>query len=662
MTHPDILICAIDPYFLEKEGSWFRENRERIATAGLSQPFFQHRTMSLSEGHSLRLSAFLRRLDELHYEKVFTAEFPGEFSHRGGVVDVFPLFFPRPVRVEFAGNSVASIEELPGDSEDEAKARAVLKKRLASQKTFSDLKDLKEGDYLVHLDHGVARFAGMVRFEDFREFFALEYAGGDKLFVPVGLERKLSRYAGFEEPSVSRLGTLAWHKTKKRAKEDAERFAKELLSLYAEREAERRPPYPPPSEVDRALWAAFPYEETPDQKQAIEDILHDLQENTPMDRIVCGDVGFGKTEIALRTMAYAAGSGRQAVLLCPTTLLAHQHYATFRDRLKHLPFTVALVSRFGTEKEKEQVLESVAEGSADVIIGTHRLLSDRVRFRNLGLLVIDDEHKFGVGQKEKLRKVRSSVDTLSLSATPIPRTLYFALSSLKKISFVRTPPKGRLPVRTHVMPFKKEKVKEALLKGLEDKGQVYFLHNRIETIGKVRSFVTSLIPDIPVGLAHGRMRERELVEVMDKFRSGTLRVLITTTIIESGLDIPSVTAVIVDGAENLGLSQAYQIKGRAGRGSRRAEAFFFFREKLRGKARDRLQALREAEGLGQGYQIALRDMEIRGAGNILGKEQSGTARKVGLNLYCQLLTEAVEKFKGEPLANVENTGKVEESI
>ena len=652
-----VLIVAITPYFLEKGWLWFEENFQKILKAAKTQPFFQENTFLLEQGQNLSLSELLRKLDELGYEKVFEVRDPGEFSHQGGMVDIFPLNRNTDLRIEFVGNKIESIEELSIEVKEDS-SRAILKKRLQSQKAYSDLKGIKEGDYLVHLDHGIARFTGLTndqfpnpnssnpRYQILdTKYYILEYAAGDKLFVPVGLERKLSRYVGFGEPRVSRLGSPFWIKTKRKIREEVEKLAKELLGLYATREVSLRPSYNPPDELSARVSSSFPYQETPDQIQALQDIEEDLTKEEPMDRIVVGDVGFGKTEIALRTMVRTTEQGYQATLLAPTTILAHQHFQNFKERLKDLPLKVQLLSRLQTKKEQGKILQEIKKGTVDIVIGTHRLLSKDVEFQKLGLLVIDDEQRFGVKQKEKLRELRTSLDMLSLSATPIPRTLYMSLSSLKSMSMVQTPPEGRFPVSVVVQKRNNKIVKEAIEKELKRRGQVYYLHNRIGTINMVKTTLEKLAVKVKIGIVHGRLKEKEMIRVMNDFQEKKYNVLLATTIIENGLDLPNVNTLIVEDATRLGLSQAYQIKGRIGRAHVQSFAWFLHGSNLSDKAKLRLQALKEAGELGSGYKIALRDMEIRGAGNILGKEQSGNVNVVGLNLYCQMLSEAVEKLK-----------------
>jgi len=656
-----ILIAGITPYFLEKENFWFQQNITKILEARKTQSFFEDNTLYLEKNQTYNFSQFLRKLDEMGYERVWQVSEPGEFAQRGGIVDVFPINLNQAVRFEFLGNKVESIGQLPFRIKDEKSAKELLKKKLKSQKLFSDLKGLKQGDYLVHLDHGIGKFVGYHIFYDREKnrinYYLLEYDQGDKLYVPVGLERKLSRYIGFVEPKISRLGSSFWQRVKRKVKEEAEKLARELLEIYAKREVSTRPPYLPDDEIDFQLTSSFQYEETPDQIETLEEIKKDLEKEKPMDRLLCGDVGFGKTEVALRTMIKAAKSGYQVAMICPTTILANQHFQNFKKRLKDLPIKIAILSRLQLKKEQKEIIEDLKTGKIDIVIGTHRILSPDVTFKNLGLLIIDDEQRFGVRQKEKLKRIRASLDVLSLSATPIPRTLYLALSSLKDISLIQTPPIGRLPVKTFVLPFSEEVIKKAIEEEVKRKGQVYYLHNRVETIETVKKFLENLVPNANFGIAHGRLKEKKLVQVMSDFQNKKIDVLVATTIIENGLDLPNVNTLIVADSTRLGLSEAYQIRGRIGRSHIQAFAYFLYGSHLSEKvypvrsrrlsngAKMRLDALKEAEELGSGYKIALKDLEIRGAGNILGKEQSGNINRVGLNLYCQMLSEAIERLK-----------------
>ncbi len=657
-----ILIVSVTPYFLDKGFLWFEENLQQMLEARHTQNFFEDNIIFLEKDHSFQFSQFLRKLDEMGYERVFKVSDPGEFSQRGGIVDVFPINLKNAVRLDFLGNEVDQIKILDIEIENEERAKNILKKKLKSQKLFSELKGLKPGDYLVHLDHGIARFAGIENFqfsvsafhsnqkveapESENKYYVLEYDKDDKLYVPIGLERKLSRYVGFQDPKISRLGSSLWQKTKRAIKENVEKLAKELLQLYAQKEVSERAPYIEDKEMENQFRAGFAFQETPDQLQTIEDIKNDLQKTKPMDRIVCGDVGFGKTEVAMRTALLASANSRQTALICPTTILANQHFNSFKKRFDKLPVRIAMLSGLQNKSEQKKITGDLKEGKIDIIIGTHRLLSRDVEFKNLQLLIIDDEQKFGVKQKEKLRQLKSSLDVLSLSATPIPRTIYLAMSSLKNISLMQTPPAGRQSIKTEVLEYKEKTVKKIINAELKRKGLVYFLHNRVQTIEMKAHELKKLCPKAKIDLIHGRMPEKKLIKIMDDFQKEKTNVLVATTIIESGLDLPNVNTIIIEDSTRLGLSQAHQIRGRVGRSGTKSFAYFMYNKKdLSPQVKERLKTLEDAQELGAGYRIAIRDLELRGAGNILGKEQSGAINKVGLNLYSQLLSESIEKFK-----------------
>ncbi len=584
------------------------------------------------------------------YERVFKVSDPGEFSRHGGIIDVFPINIKNAVRLDFLGNEVDEIKILETKIDDEEKSKEILKKRLKSQKIFSELKGLKPGDYLVHLDHGIGKFIGIEKFqtsvEEFQEYYVLQYDKEDKLYIPLGLERKLSRYVGFQDPKISRLGSSLWQKTKKKIKEDVEKLAKELLQLYAQKEFVERAPYIEDKELEAQFKTGFAFQETPDQLQTIEDIKDDLQKTKPMDRIVCGDVGFGKTEVAMRTALLALANNRQTALICPTTILANQHFNSFKKRFEKLPARIALLSGLQTKLEQQKIVKDLKDGRIDILIGTHRLLSKDVEFKNLQLLIIDDEQKFGVKQKERLRQLKSSLDVLSLSATPIPRTIYLALSSLKNISLMQTPPLGRQAIKTEVLPYDEKFIKKIIGDEFKRKGQVYFLHNRVQSIEMKAAELKKLCPKAKISSIHGRMPEKQLIRIMDDFQNEKTNVLVATTIIENGIDFPNVNTIIIEDATRLGLSQAHQIRGRVGRSGTKSFAYFMYDEKnLTPLVKERLKALEDSQELGSGYRIAIRDLELRGAGNILGKEQSGAINKIGLNLYSQMISEAIEKFK-----------------
>jgi transcription-repair coupling factor (superfamily II helicase) len=507
--------------------------------------------------------------------------------------------------------------------------------------------DLKVGDYVVHEDHGVARFAGFETREVggvTRDYLYLEYKGEDRVYVPTDQLAKLSRYVGAGgEPSLSALGGKRWQNMKARARKAAGAIAGELLNLYAERRTRKGHAFGADGEWQMTMEAAFPYRETADQIEAIESVKGDMEAEQPMDRLLCGDVGFGKTEVALRAAVKAAADGKQVLMLVPTTILAQQHFGTFRERLADLPFVVEGVSRLRKPAAVKAVLADFEAGKVDILIGTHRLLSRDVRAKDLGLVIVDEEQRFGVKQKELLRQLKLKVDVLALSATPIPRTLQMSLAGLRDISTIETPPEGRRPVRTYVGPYDEDLVRHSIERELERGGQAFFLHNRIDSLPEVVERLRGLVPKARFAEAHGQMDESRLEETMLGFLRGDADCLVTTTIIESGLDIPSANTLIVERADQLGLAQAYQIRGRVGRSRERAFAYLLYpsAEALTEDAAARLSTLADHTELGSGFKIAMRDLDIRGAGDLLGEEQSGHVAAVGFELYCQMIDEAV---------------------
>jgi len=512
--------------------------------------------------------------------------------------------------------------------------------------------DLRVGDFVVHEDHGVARFAGFETREVggvTRDYLYLEYKGEDRVYVPTDQLAKLSRYVGAGgSPTLSALGGKRWQNMKARARRAAGALAGELINLYAERRARKGHAFGPDGEWQLSLESGFPYRETADQSEAIEAVKGDMESEQPMDRLVCGDVGFGKTEVALRAAVKAISDGKQAMVLVPTTILAQQHLGTFRERLADLPFVVEGVSRLRPPAEVKEVLAGFEAGKVDIIIGTHRLLSRDVRAKDLGLVVVDEEQRFGVKQKELLRQLKLKVDVLALSATPIPRTLQMSLAGLRDISTIETPPEGRRPVRTYVGPYDEDLVAKAIHRELERDGQAFVLHNRIDSLPETVERLRGLVPGARFAEAHGQMDERQLEETMLEFLRGGADCLVTTTIIESGLDIPNANTLIVERADQLGLAQAYQIRGRVGRSRERAFAYLLYpsAEALTEEAAARLSTLADHTELGSGFKIAMRDLDIRGAGDLLGEEQSGHVAAVGFELYCQLIDEAVAEARG----------------
>jgi len=528
------------------------------------------------------------------------------------------------------------------------------RERRIGGRALQSFADLRSGDFIVHEDHGVGKLLGFETKEVAgvtRDYLFLGFRGDDRLYVPHEQLGKVSRYIGADNtmPALSKLGGKAWDNLKTRARESVRELAGELLALYAQRQQAPGVAYDLRHEYLERLEAEFPYRETPDQQAAIEAVKEDLEAPRPMDRLVCGDVGFGKTEVAIRAAFAVAVNGKQALMLAPTTILAEQHWHTFRDRYRDFPVRVEMVSRFRPPKEVKQVLADFQEGKVDVLIGTHRILSRDVIPKELGLVILDEEQRFGVAQKELLRSLRLEVDVLTLSATPIPRTLHMSLSGLRDISIIETPPVGRRPIRTTVSEFDEEIVKQALEREIERGGQAFYLHNRVDTIDEATEKLRQLVPSLRFLEAHGQMRERELEEKMHAFLRGDADVLVSTTIIESGLDIPQANTLIVERADQLGLSQLYQIRGRVGRSDVTAHAYLFYPDmsELSPEARARLATLADHTELGAGFAIAMRDLEIRGAGNLLGDEQSGHVAALGFELYVELLAEAVAELSGE---------------
>ncbi len=526
--------------------------------------------------------------------------------------------------------------------------RPLYRRRVAPESLYADL---TPGDYVVHEDYGIGIFRGLITLAlegEEREYLLVEYAGRDRLYVPVYQVDQLSRYVGADEapPALSRLGSAEWSQVKARARRAVEEVARELLELYAARELAPGHAFSPDTPWQAELEAAFPYVETPDQERAIAEVKADMERPRPMDRLICGDVGYGKTEVALRAAFKAVMDGKQVAVLVPTTVLAQQHYTTFRHRLAPFPVVVEHLSRFRTPAEQARILEGLREGRVDIVIGTHRLLQKDVAFKDLGLVIIDEEQRFGVTHKERLKKLRTEVDVLTMTATPIPRTLYLSLTGVRDISIIETPPEERLPVVTYVGPYDTQLVRRAILRELERSGQVFYVHNRVQTIESVHHRLGRIVPEARIAVAHGQMPERELEETMLRFVAREMDVLLCTSIIESGLDIPNVNTLIVEQAERFGLAQLYQLRGRVGRGARRAYAYFLHSPgRLTEDARQRLETIREFSDLGAGYSIAMRDLELRGAGEILGTRQSGHIAAIGFDLYTRLLARAVEELR-----------------
>ena len=520
------------------------------------------------------------------------------------------------------------------------------------KKSLVSLSSLSPGDYVVHEEEGIGIFRGWkeMTVEGIKRVYVeIEYGRGDILYLPADKIYLLQKYvgAGEEKPRINRLGKDEWARTKERAKRAAEKVAQDLVEVYARRQLEEGYSFSPDTPWQKELELSFPFLETPDQKKAIEEVKKDMESPRPMDRLICGDAGYGKTEIAIRAAFKAVMDGKQVAVLAPTTLLSEQHYVTFRERMKDFPVTVAVLNRFRTPQEQKSILKKVEKGEVDIIIGTHRLLQKDVFFKDLGLLIVDEEQRLGVRHKEQLKKLKSNLDVLTLTATPIPRTLYLSLLGLRDISVVETPPEARKPVYTLVMPRDKKVIKEALEREIEREGQVFYVCPRIRNLMPVKEELDDLIPGVKVALAHGRMGGKELEKVMEDFYRGKISVLLCTTIVGIGLDVPNANTIIVDPATLFGLAQLYQLRGRVGRFDREAYAYFLYPPRLTGEARERLEALLEFGATGSGMKLALRDLEIRGAGNILGMEQHGFIQEVGFSLYTRLLEEEIARLRGE---------------
>lgn len=527
--------------------------------------------------------------------------------------------------------------------------------RRTATESRSFAQSLEPGEYVVHVDHGIAKFTGLVRMTTAgveREYLLLEYEKGDKLYVPVDQSDRVSRYGtGGTSPSLNKLGSGEWVKTKRRVRRAVREMAFELIQLYAYRESGRGFQFPEDSKWDFELGESFPYQETVDQAKAIDAVKADMESIKPMDRLVCGDVGFGKTEVAIRAAFKAVNGGKQVAVLVPTTVLALQHFNTFRERLGSFPVRVEMLSRLRTRKQQDEILDGLRKGTVDIVIGTHRLVQKDVVFKDIGLVVVDEEQRFGVRQKEFLKQRRTEVDVLSMSATPIPRTLNLSMSGLRDISMIETAPRERLPIRTFVTPFTDRLAREIILREIDRGGQVYVVHNRVHDIDRLANRLRKLVPEARFGIGHGQMDEHVLEEVMLGFIRREFDVLVSTTIIESGVDIPNVNTIIIDNADALGLTQLYQLRGRVGRSNHRAYAYLLYQpnKSIREEAQERLETIQEATELGAGLRVAMRDLEIRGAGNILGGEQSGHIATVGYDLYMRLLKQAIEEIRaGSP--------------
>ncbi|WP_163583002.1 transcription-repair coupling factor [Gracilibacillus saliphilus] len=535
------------------------------------------------------------------------------------------------------------------------------KQKISNAERIKSYQELQVGDYVVHANHGIGRYIGIETLEVnglHKDFMLVKYSGDDKLFVPIDQIDLVQKYVGSEgkEPKLYRLGGNDWKKVKSKVQSKVEDIADDLMKLYAEREAAKGYAFSSDTEMQRDFEASFPYQETEDQLRCIEEIKQDMEKEQPMDRLLCGDVGYGKTEVAIRAAFKAIADGKQVAILVPTTILAQQHYETVMERFQDYPINIGLLSRFRTRKQQTETLKGLKNGTVDIVIGTHRLLSKDVSYKELGLLIVDEEQRFGVKHKEKIKQLKTNVDVLTLTATPIPRTLHMSMLGVRDLSVIETPPENRFPIQTYVMEYNAPLVREAIERELSRGGQVFFLYNRVESIDKIAQDIQALVEDARVTVAHGQMNESELENVMFSFLEGEADVLVSTTIIETGVDIPNVNTLIVYDADRMGLSQLYQLRGRVGRSNRVAYAYFTYQQDkiLTEVSEKRLQAIKEFTELGSGFKIAMRDLSIRGAGNILGAQQHGFIDSVGFDMYSQMLNEAVEaKKQGKAVEEVQ---------
>ncbi|NLE65166.1 MAG: transcription-repair coupling factor [Elusimicrobia bacterium] len=614
-------------------------------------------------GQSVGYDTLQKDIAQFGYERARMVSAEGQYALRGSVLDIFPVNFDGPIRIDIDGDKIrriASFHVETGKNIWEHKVVIILPARARGADVFrcdvplNNFVDIEKGDYVVHNHHGIGRFLGLKTFqvnEKDVEHFIIEYRGGDKLFVPRHDLHLVQKYIGFTKkpPRLFKLGTREWEKVRRMIEKRIQRLAAELIRVQALREAVQGFSFPPDSPWQEGFEKAFPFQETPDQARASRETKKDMETGRPMDRLLCGDVGYGKTEVAMRAAFKAVMAGKQVAVLVPTTVLAEQHYFNFSKRMRDYPVRIGMLSRFRTKAEQAAIVRETAEGKVDVLIGTHRLLSKDVTFKDLGLIVIDEEQRFGVQAKERLKHMKLLADVLTLTATPIPRTLYMALSGCRDMSVIATPPQNRVPVTTQMVPFDEEIIRDAIKKEMARGGQVFFLHNHVEDIDPISRIIRRLVPEARLAVGHGQMPGKLLESIMLKFLKGDVDVLVCTTIIESGIDIPNANTLIVNRAERFGLSDLHQLRGRVGRMDVKAYAYFIVPEHahLSGVARRRLEALRKYTDLGAGFHIAFEDLQIRGAGNILGEEQHGYIASVGFDLYCRMLKESVENLKKE---------------
>ena len=623
------------------------------------------KSLKLYIGLEVDLEHLFATLVEFGYKRQEAVSEEGEFSRRGGIIDIFPVSFELPIRIELENNTILSIKTFNFSSaeilwEHKMVIILALRKPYASHATsfseefpLSHFVDINTGDYVVHNQYGIGRFLGFqkIKVQDkLRDHLVIEYDRQEKLYVPTESMHLVQKYIAFQvrKPKLYRLGSKEWQRTKERSRKGIQKLAWELLSLQALRLASHGHKFGVDTAWQGEFEATFPYEETPDQIKATLEVKKDMESDKPMDRLLCGDVGYGKTEVAMRAAFKTVMDNKQVAYLVPTTILAEQHYQNFNSRLKNFPFNIQMLCRFKSGAEQKIIINDIADGKVDIVIGTHRLLSDDVHFKDLGLIIIDEEQRFGVKAKEKLKKIRLTTEVLTLTATPIPRTLYMGMMGAKDLSIINTPPQNRLPIKTIVVEYNEDLMQQAVMREINRKGQVFFVHNRIHDIDKITGRLKGILPqDIRLAVAHGQMHPKALEEVMAAFLKREVDCLVCTMIIESGIDIPNANTIIINNAHTFGLSDLHQLRGRVGRFNIAAFAYLMIPrgEIMDSDAKKRLQAIQEYSHLGSGFNIAMQDLEIRGAGNLLGLEQHGFIAALGFDLYCRLLREAVANFK-----------------
>ncbi len=632
------------------------------------------KSLKIYKGRDLDPESVTATLVEFGYKRQDAVASEGDFARRGGVVDIFPFSFELPIRISFEENTPLSINTFdPLDGSILWGHEIVIILPVNKTKNFKTLPfkeefplssfiDLNIGDYVVHNQHGIGRFMGFDKIkvrDKYKDHIIIEYEGQEKLFVPVEDMNLVQKYIAFaaRRPKLCKLGSKEWGRIKDITRKGIQKLAWELISVEALRSTMNGFIFSADTPWQREFEKSFPFKETPDQIKALQDVKQDMESAHPMDRLLCGDVGYGKTEVAMRAAFKAVMDNKQVVYLAPTTILVEQIYQSFSSRLKDFPITIDMLSRFRTHAQQKDLIVRLQEGRVDIVIGTHRLLSDDVQFKNLGLVIIDEEQRFGVRSKQKLKSIRLNCDILTLTATPIPRTLYMSLMGAKDLSVIDTAPQNRLPIKTSVVEYDIDLIRQAIMKEVARRGQVYFVHNRIEDIDKVKDRVSAVLPpQTRIAIGHGQMKSAYLEKVMLNFLKGNIDVLISTMIVQAGLDIPNANTIIVNNAHMFGLADLHQLRGRVGRFNRDAYAYFLVPRSniLDEEAKKRLAAIQQYSQLGSGFRIAMEDLELRGAGNLLGEQQHGYIASIGFDLYCRLLREAISNFKKAGVINETN--------